>query len=175
MLATGRAGATSCPVPEIRNTSGAGHRTPVAQPERVPAYEAGGCRFESCRACCVRSGSGRCAGTWPRRKRVRAPPDTLQYDVITQRTPYARGSGPTGRGAWLRTRRFRVRIPGAARTDRHRIRRPADRGSGTLEGRRNHMSGVIVLNASYEQLHVVSIPHAIRMLVRMLVREVAVV
>ena len=33
------------------------------------------------------------------------------------------------------------------------------------------MSGVIVLNASYEQLHVVSIPHAIRMLVR----EVAVV
>ena len=33
------------------------------------------------------------------------------------------------------------------------------------------MSGVIVLNASYEELHVVSIPHAIRMLVR----EVAVV
>jgi len=33
------------------------------------------------------------------------------------------------------------------------------------------MSGVIFLNASYEQLHVVSIPHAIRMLVR----EVAVV
>lgn len=33
------------------------------------------------------------------------------------------------------------------------------------------MSGVIVLNASYEQLQVVSIPHAIRMLVR----EVAVV
>jgi 5-methylcytosine-specific restriction endonuclease McrA len=33
------------------------------------------------------------------------------------------------------------------------------------------MSGVIVLNASYEQLHVVSVQHAIRMLVR----EVAVV
>jgi hypothetical protein len=74
----------ACPVPEIRSTSGAGHRTPVAQPERAPAYEAGGCRFESCRACCVRSGSGRCAGMWPRRKRVRAPPDTLEYDVLTR-------------------------------------------------------------------------------------------
>jgi hypothetical protein len=53
----------TCPAPEIRTTSGAGHRTPVAQRERAPAYEAGECRFESCRACCVRSGSGRCAGT----------------------------------------------------------------------------------------------------------------
>lgn len=33
------------------------------------------------------------------------------------------------------------------------------------------MSGVVILNASYEKLHVVSVPHAIRMLVR----EVAVV
>jgi hypothetical protein len=110
----------TCPVTEIRTASGAGHPTPVAQPERAPAYEAGGCRFKSCRACCVRSGSGRCAGTWPRRKRVRAPPDTLRYAMLTASTTYLRGSGPTGRGAWLRTRRFRVRIPGAARTDRHR-------------------------------------------------------
>jgi hypothetical protein len=56
-------------------------------------------------------------------------------------------------------------------TDRHRFHRPGSALSGTLEGRRNHMSGVIVLNASYEHLHVVSIQHAIRMLVR----EVAVV
>jgi hypothetical protein len=66
----------TCPVTEIRTTSGAGHSTPVAQLERAPVYEAGECRFESCRACCVRSRSGRCAGTWTRRKRVRAPPDT---------------------------------------------------------------------------------------------------
>lgn len=37
--------------------------------------------------------------------------------AVPTRTQYPRGSGPTGRGAWLRTRRFRVRIPGAARTD----------------------------------------------------------
>lgn len=110
----------ACPVTEIRSTSGTGHRTPVAQPERAPAYEAGGCRFESCRACCVRGRSGRGTGMWPRRKRVRAPPDTLRYGVLTRSTAYPRGSGPTGRGAWLRTRRFRVRIPGAARPDRHR-------------------------------------------------------
>lgn len=61
-----------------------GTRTPVVQLERAPAYEAGECRFESCRACCVRSGSGRCTGTWPRRKRVRVPPDTLKYDVLTR-------------------------------------------------------------------------------------------
>lgn len=96
-----------------------GTRTPVAQQDRAPAYEAGGCRFESCRACCVRSRSGRCAGMWTRRKRVRAPPDTLRTKcsrTVDERSGVVRagvrGSGPTGRGTWLRTRRFRVRIPG---------------------------------------------------------------
>lgn len=44
----------TCPATEIRTTSGAGRSAPVAQPERAPAYEAGACRFKSCRACCVR-------------------------------------------------------------------------------------------------------------------------
>jgi hypothetical protein len=79
--------------PESKNVPCAGNsqyirrralRTPVVQLERTPAYEAGGCRFESCRACCVRSGSGRCTGMWPRRKRVRVPPDT----PAPRTTPY---------------------------------------------------------------------------------------
>jgi hypothetical protein len=87
----------ACPAPEIRSTSDAGCRTPVAQPERAPVYEAGGCRFKSCRACCVRSRSGRCTGTWPRRKRVRVPPDTPVQAALAQ-LEEAAGSGPEGSG-----------------------------------------------------------------------------
>jgi hypothetical protein len=67
----------TCPARESARHPAQGARTLVAQVERAPAYEAGGCRFESCRACCVRGRSGRGTGMWPRRKRVRAPPDTL--------------------------------------------------------------------------------------------------
>lgn len=135
MLATGRAGATYVPcagnphhirrrAPNARGSTGrerlptkqegagsspAGRAVSEAEAVEAPGRGPGGSGFESRRAPAVH---------------LAAPAVPAATPAVQRRTPQypASGSGPIGRGAWLRTRRFRVRVPGAARDDRHRDR-----------------------------------------------------
>jgi hypothetical protein len=144
MLATGRAGATDVPcdgnphhirrrAPDARGSTG---ESACLRSRRVQVRVLPGVLCPKRKWAMRRDVAPEEAGSSPaghpeyddqsRTTRASCTPSTAEsvvpdpYDGRPHdRSPYTRehrtrGSGPTGRGAWLRTRRFRVRIPGAA-------------------------------------------------------------